>query len=357
MTPEPMSSHERILRMVEHREADRVPIVESPWGSTIERWQREGMPTPDFTAHFGLDRIVNVGVDNSPRYPAAVLEETEEYTITRSSYGVTMRNWRHAGGVPEFLDFTIVDRDSWAEAKARMTPSDDRIPWERLKRDYARWRAEGAWLSAGFWFGFDITHSWVVGTERVLLALMEDPDWIADIVNTMLELDLALWQRILDAGYAFDEIRWPDDLGYKGNQFMSPRMYRRIIMPAHQRAADWAHARGMKVRLHSCGDVNPLVPAFIEWGVDTLNPLEVKAGMDPVALKAAYGDRLAFHGGLNAVLYERPEEMWDEMHRVIPAMREGGGYIIASDHSVPDSVSLADFGEFVRLAKELGSYA
>jgi len=57
------------------------------------------------------------------------------------------------------------------------------------------------------------------------------------------------------------------------------------------------------------------------------------------------------------VLYERPEEMWDEMHRVIPAMREGGGYIIASDHSVPDSVSLGEFGEFVRLAKELGSYA
>jgi uroporphyrinogen decarboxylase len=112
----------------------------------------------------------------------------------------------------------------------------------------------------------------------------------------------------------------------------------------------------MKVRLHSCGDVNPLVTAFIDWGVDMLNPLEVKAGMDPLALKAAYGDRLAFHGGLNAVLYERPEEMWDEMRRVIPAMREGGGFVIASDHSVPDSVSLAEFAEFVRLAKELGSY-
>ncbi|MCD6302570.1 MAG: hypothetical protein J7M15_03475 [Anaerolineae bacterium] len=356
MIAEPMTTHERMRRMYAHQEADRVPIIESPWGSTIARWQREGMPTADFNGYFGLDRLIGVSVDNSPRYPQAVLEETDAYTVTRSSFGVTMRNWKHAGGVPEFLDFTIVDRDSWAEAKARMTPSDDRIPWDRLKRSYAGWRAAGAWLAANLWFGFDVTHSWVVGTERVLLALADDPEWIADIVHTMLDLNLALWQRVLDAGYTFDEVHWPDDLGYKGTQFMSPRMYRQIIMPAHRKAAEWAHARGMKVRLHSCGNVNPLVPAFIELGVDMLNPLEVKAGMDPLALKATYGDCLAFHGGLNAVLYERPEEMWDEMRRVIPGMRKGGGYVIASDHSVPDSVSLAEFAEFVRLAKELGRY-
>jgi uroporphyrinogen decarboxylase len=99
-----------------------------------------------------------------------------------------------------------------------------------------------------------------------------------------------------------------------------------------------------------------LVPEFIDAGVDMLNPLEVKAGMDPLALKAEYGDVLGFHGGLNAVLYETPELMWDEMRRVIPAMKAGGGYVIASDHSVPDNVTLEEFREFVRLAKELGRY-
>lgn len=74
------------------------------------------------------------------------------------------------------------------------------------------------------------------------------------------------------------------------------------------------------------------------------------------ALKRQYGSRLAFHGGLNAVLYDHPEQLWAEMRRVIPIMKEDGGYLISSDHSVPQSVSLKEFGEFVRLAKELGAY-
>jgi len=78
--------------------------------------------------------------------------------------------------------------------------------------------------------------------------------------------------------------------------------------------------------------------------------------MDPLALKAQYGDRLAFHGGLNALLYEQPERMWAEMERIIPDMKAKGGYIIGTDHSVPDSVSLDVYREFVARAKELGRY-
>jgi uroporphyrinogen decarboxylase len=133
-------------------------------------------------------------------------------------------------------------------------------------------------------------------------------------------------------------------------------MYRELVKPVHQRAAEWAHAKGVKVRLHSCGYVAPFIPDLIDAGIDVLNPLEVKAGMDPVALKRQYGDQLCLHGGLNAVLFERPEELWEQMRQVIPAMKENGGYWISSDHSVPESVSLETFREFVRLGKELGSY-
>jgi len=75
-----------------------------------------------------------------------------------------------------------------------------------------------------------------------------------------------------------------------------------------------------------------------------------------VVPKAEFGDKLGFHGGLNAVLYDKPDELWAEMCKVIPAMKRSGGYMISSDHSVPESVSLEQFGEFVRLAKELGAY-
>ncbi|NLN19416.1 MAG: hypothetical protein GX162_09110 [Firmicutes bacterium] len=351
-----LSTYERMKRMYDHQEADRVPITDTPWESTVERWRREGMGDVSYVDYFGLDRFAGISVDNSPRYEVKTLEQTDTYRIYTTKWGVTVRTWRHAGGVPEFLDFTIVDRATWQEAKARMTPDPDRINWQHLRRNYPTWRKEGYWITANLWFGFDVTHSWAVGTERVLMAMATDPEWLIDIFTHQLELDLALYEMIWDAGYHFDEIRWPDDMGYKGTQFFSLDMYREILKPVHRRAVEWAHARGVKVKLHSCGNINPFVPELIEIGIDMLNPIEVKAGMDPLALKKRYGDQLAFHGGLNAALFDHPELLWEHMEQVIPVMKVGGGYVIGSDHSVPESVSLEQFRHFVEMAKRLGSY-
>jgi len=353
-----MTSHERFKRMFEHRDADRIPVIDDPWGSTIERWRNEGMPDGvDFREFFGLDTVSGIGVDLSPRYPVKVIEETKEYRIHTTAYGATLKDWKHAGGVPEFLDFTIVDWDSWNAAKARMLVQHDRIPWEHLKQNYPRWKERGDWIQGGLWFGFDVTHSWTVGTTRVLLALIEQPEWLMDIFGHMLELNLALLDAVWDAGYRFDSIMWPDDMGYKHSQFFSLRTYRKVLKPYHARAIEWAHAKGIKAHLHSCGDVNPFIPELIEIGLDALNPLEVKAGMDPVALKSKFGDKLVFHGGINAVLWDKPDEIEAEMRAVVPEMKNSGGYIFSSDHSVPSSVSLKDFQHIVSLAKELGSYA
>lgn len=352
-----MTSHERFARMYAHREADRIPVIDSPWGATIERWQREGMPTDvSFVDYFGLDKIAHIGVDNSPRYPTRVIEETDAYIINTTSWGATLKNWKHIASTPEFLDFTIKDPSSWCEAKARMTPSNDRIPWERLRHDYPIWRKEGHWIEAGLWFGFDVTHSWTVGTERLLMALIDDPDWCVDMFNHFLDVNLALLDAVWDAGYTFDEVTWPDDMGYKLNQFFSVRTYRRLLKPVHKRAVDWAHAKGIRARLHSCGDIRPFIPELVDIGVDALNPLEVKAGVDPIAVKQTYGDRLVLHGGINAVLWDDREAIEAEMRRVIPIVKENGGYIFSSDHSVPSAVSLDNFRTIVNLAKALGSY-
>jgi len=353
----PMTSHERFKRMFEHREADRVPIIDGPWGATIERWHREGMPTDtSFVDFFDLDHVAHIGVDNSPRYEAKTLEQTDEYRVYTTQWGATQKNWTHAASTPEFLDFTVVDADSWRDAKARMTPTRDRVNWEHLKTNYPKWRERGYWIEAGFWFGFDVTHAWMVGTERVLMAMATDPEWVTDIFNHMLDLDISLFEMILAEGYTFDAIRWPDDMGYKQNQFFSIPMYRELLRPAHQRAIEWAHSKGVHACLHSCGDVRPFLPEFMDMGLDCLNPLEVKAGMDPVAIKGEYGDKLVIHGGINAVLWDDLDAITAEMRRVVPTLKQSGGYIFSSDHSVPSSVSLENFRTITDLAKQLGAY-
>ncbi|MFC1582272.1 uroporphyrinogen decarboxylase family protein [Planctomycetota bacterium] len=352
-----MTTQERFNAMYEHREGDRIPIIDGPWGSTIERWQREGMPEDiSWVDYFDVDHAVGIDVDNSPRYEARTIEETDEYRVYTTNWGATMKSWSHATSTPEFMDFTIKDPDSWQEAKARMTPDRDRVPWDVLEKEYKGWLDKGYWKTMGFWFGFDVTHSWTVGTERLLMAMVTDPEWVIDMFNHFLDVNIALYEQVLAEGYTFDAIQWPDDMGYKLHQFFSLDTYRTMVKPVHQRAAEWAHSKGMKVRLHSCGDIRPLIPDIIDAGIDCLNPLEVKAGMDALKIKAEYGDKLVLNGGVNAVLWDKPDKIRAEMEAVIPGLKQGGGYIFSSDHSIPDAVSLEDFRGIIELAKELGSY-
>lgn len=351
-----MTTKERFSRMYEHRDADRVPILDSPWRQTIDRWISEGMPDDDYVTFFDLDKVAHISADYSPRYPVKTVEETDEYVIFTTGWGATLKNWKHIASTPDFLDFTVKDRETWAEAKGRMRPSRDRVDWRILEAGYPKWRAEGRWIVANMWFGFDVTHSWMVGTERVLMALLEDPDWCSDMFNAYLDLNIAMLDMIWDAGYTFDEVNWPDDMGYKGTQFFSLKVYRELVKPVQRRAIEWARAKGVKTRLHSCGDITKFIPEFIEIGLDALNPLEVKAGVDPAVAKRLYGDKLVLHGGINAVLWDDAEKIISEIAHIVPTLKENGGYIFASDHSIPNSVSLGNFTRIIEAAKKYGAY-
>ncbi|MFW5996950.1 MAG: uroporphyrinogen decarboxylase family protein [Lentisphaeria bacterium] len=351
-----MTSKERILRAIEHRETDRVPIVEKPWPATLERWRREGLGDKTPEEYFGLDQIVPLRVDNSPRFPNDVIEETDDYKVVRTKWGMTEKKWKHKGGTPLKLESAITTPDDWLEAKQRMTYNEDRIPWDQLKNNWKKWQENGAFIQATGWFGFDVTHSHIIGTENALMALIENPEWLVDMWHTQQNLNLSLLDRVWDEGYKFDGLRWPDDMGYKLSQFFSVDMYRELLKPIHQRAVEWAHAKGISASLHSCGDIRPFIPDLVEIGVDCLNPLEVKAGVDPLAVKEEFGDRLALHGGFDALLWHDLDKMAEAVKTNLPLLRKGGGYIFATDHSTPDEVSLNDFQRIIDLVKEAGGY-
>ncbi len=352
-----MTTHERFARCFQHKEADCIPIIDSPWAGTLRRWRAEGMPAGvDWEDYFGVDKLGEISVDITPRYAVRILEEDERSYVATSAWGVTMRHFKQEDSTPEFLDFKVNNAEAWAQAKARMTLDDDRINWAYLKENYPRWKAEGRWIRANFWFGFDVAHSWMFGTEDFLVALLEEPELCRDIFETYLNSCIALFGRIWDEGYHFDEIYWPDDMGYKGTPFFSPNVYRELLKPYHKRAVDWAHERGVYAHLHSCGNIMRLLPDIVETGIDALNPIEVKAGMDAIAIKQTYGDKLTLHGGINAVLWDKRDAILAEIEQLVPALKQNGGFIFSSDHSIPNSVSLQNFREIVAAVKRAGSY-
>lgn len=352
-----MTSFERMQCVYAHREPDRLPLLDGPWGSTVARWRREGFPEQagvgDF---FGFERIAGIGADNSPRYPSQVVEETDEYVISTTSWGATMRNWKHKASVPDFLDFKVVDRETWEDAKSRMTPTEDRVNWDTLERHHRSWRKQGLWIQAGAWFGYDVFASWHVGTERMLMAMVEDPEWCADMFHHALDVNLKLLEMAWDRGFTFDCLSFPDDLGYKNGSFFSLKTYREVLKPAHKRAFDWAHNRGAKVMLHSCGNIMELLPDLIEIGLDGLNPIETKAGMDLVKIKELFGDKLVLQGGIDVRKMNQEAEIEDEIRTKVTVAKKDGGYIYHSDHSVPDSVSFSDYCRVIELVRFYGRY-
>jgi uroporphyrinogen decarboxylase len=352
-----MSSYERMKRVYDHQEPDRVPIIDSPWGTTLRRWRAEGLPEAvSWVEYFDLDRPGGVGVDTSPRFEHRVIEQTEEYIVEHNSWGVTTKNFKKTTSTPQDIDFTIRDRATWADAKKRLTPTDDRIDWKHLEAHYASMRQQQLWISAGAWFGYDIVNARMVGTENLLIGMADDPDWVRDMLDTLCDLALTLFDRVWDAGYTFDEIQWPDDMGYRNGLLFSKAMWADMVRPYQKRTIDWAHAKGIKAQIHSCGNIMELVPELVDLGLDVLNPLEVKAGMDPVSIKQRYGTRLATRGGFDV----RNWSAWDtaeaEIRAKLPVLMAGSGYVFSSDHSIPDSVSFDTMGRIIHLVKELATY-
>ncbi|MFQ6044100.1 MAG: uroporphyrinogen decarboxylase family protein, partial [Candidatus Poribacteria bacterium] len=192
--------------------------------------------------------------------------------------------------------------------------------------------------------------------ERMLMALLDDPEWCMDMFNHALSVNLALLEMVWNRGYTFDCLRFPDDLGYKNGLFFSLDVYRQVLKPAHKRACDWAHERGVKVMLHSCGNIMEIIPDLIDAGFDAINPLETKAGMDLVELKKLYGSDLVLEGGIDVRKMTRADEIEEEIRSKITAAKVGGGYIYHSDHSVPDNISFADYCRVIALVKHYGRY-
>jgi len=356
-----MTSRERYLHVLNHQEADRIPMTDSPWGETVARWHREGLPqNTDLSDYFGWDRMATYGGDWTLRLPGETIEETEDYIITRSGNGAITKNFK--GGVnphhssTQWIGFTITDPKVWDEHKHRLEPTRDRINWDGLK-------SNGEMMDKGILtvvmqpIGFD-PNTQIIGQPQLLMAMAEEPEWVKDIFEVTTNLAIGLIKMMIEEGARFDVGMTTDDLGYCAGPFFSPKHFRQLLKPSHKRYCDFCHENGMKTILHCCGNVNELIPDLIDAGWDCLNPIEVKAGMDLRELKPLYGDKLAFFGGIDVRLMpaEDDEIIEEEVQSKILCAKQNGGYIYHSDHSVPENVSLANYQRLMRLVHKYGVY-
>lgn len=352
-----MNSQERILAALNHKEADRIPLMDGPWFTTVERWRKEGLPADVDPYDLFQFEMAGFCCDTSLRLPTEIIEDTDEYHIVKNANGVTMKNWKHATSTPQLLGFTLTTPEIWHELKPLTAYDPKRIDWDGIRKGYDKARAGGKFVYCAFVMGYDQLSS-IVGPETLLPAMLTEPEWVEDMFRTFMDLNIACAEEMIARGFEFDGAFLYDDLGYRNGTFFSSAIYREMLFPEHKRICDFCHAQGWKVILHTCGNVYLHIPALIEAGFNCLQPIEVKAGMDLIRLKKEYGDALSFMGGIDvrAMADPDPAVIEEEIRSKITFAKRGGGYIYHSDHSVPDNVSFAQYKRVIELVHTYGKY-
>lgn len=352
-----MTPCERIKIVLSHKEPDRVPIHDSPWGATVDRWRGEGLPSGMSPADFFGYEIASFGADTSPQFLVEVLHEDEKYITERTSFGGVRRNHRDYSTTPEIIDWPCKSRGDWEKVKVRLEPSDKRVDWVSGLQAFNRERSRGRFIMYWAAVGFDKIQSYVK-TDELLKAVVRDPGWVIDMYETDAKLVMDMCERMINGGFKFDGAFLGCDLGYKNGLFFSPKRFEEQLHPVFKKLCSFFKSRDMPVFLHSCGRVKDLIPYFIEEGISVLQPLEVKAGMDLIELKESYGDKMTFMGGIDVRLMalEDPKPIEEEVRRKITFAKEGGGYIYHSDHSVPKDVSFKNYQHVINLVRKYGAY-
>ena len=355
-----MTGIERIGNILRRRPVDRIGLFEHFWTDTRQTWEDEGHITPDedLGDHFGYDMALCWPFDMVADldFVPQVLEETEETMLVRDGNGALLRKHKVREGTPEHVDFLVKEREAWErEIKPRLWADPRRINFEAY-REARRHAGEADRFFA--WSGvnvFEIMKD-VCGHEHMLVGMALDPDWVRDMVQTYTRLTIELQEILFAQEGRPDGIWYYEDMGFKGRPFMSPSMYREIVQPGHCQSFGYAKSLGLPVIVHSCGMVAPLVPDMMAAGMDCLQVIEVKAGMDLVQLYQDYGEKLSFMGGIDVrTLYSNDRAEIDaELEAKIPIVKQGFGYVLHSDHSIPASVQYDTYRYFIERGLELG---
>jgi len=352
-----MTPRERVLCALQHKKPDLVPIQDSPWETTVARWHREGLPADKSPTDYFAYAFRAYDFDISFQLPEVVVEETDDYVVVRNSSGAVVKNWKHATSTPGYLDFAVKDRATWEQYKPLLSWNERRLDWDKALHRFKADKEAGWFCHFAGAMGYDRSQG-IVGSERLLMAMLDDPHWVRDIFATGVQLLIDGAEEMMGRGFDFDGAFLYDDMGYRNGPLFSPRLYRELLFPYHKRIVDFFHGKGLKVILHSCGCVKPLIPDLIRAGFDCLQPLEVKAGMDLMQLKKLYGERLAFMGGIDVRLMamENLRPLEEEIASKFAVAMADGAYIYHSDHSVPDNVSFANYCRVMELVAKYGRY-
>jgi hypothetical protein len=264
----------------------------------------------------------------------------------------SLRNLENKATLPLPMDWPVRTMDDWLKIKPWYQYSEARFgqDWERVAREHL---AAGRVVSVSIPGGFDEPRQ-LLGEERLCLAYYDQPELVHDILDTIGATAFKVLDRV-SSTVQVDLLSVHEDMAGKSGPLAGPRQVTAFIKPYYRRIWDMLAERGVRLfDQDSDGDMNAVIPAFMEAGVNLMHPMEPAANMDIVKTRELYGNNLAFYGGIDKhVLRRGQEEIVAELEYKIPPMVASGGCMLALDHRIPNGTPLEAYRFYIRKAWEI----
>ncbi len=356
-----MTHKERTLAAINHQEPDCVPIC---------AWY-----TPEaeknLLAHLGLDTS-QIGI-----YQAGVgaleikmdhdflitwigpctsyyAQESSEYS---DEWGIGWKWFRHGtgGSYTEMVYHPLAGDDDLS--KLHIPDFADEKRYEGSRKMIATYGDEYAIMGGVACTLFEL--AWYLrGLENLMMDMLVNKDYANELLDRLMTWILIAGRKLIELGV--DIIWMGDDAGMQDRMLMRPELWREFLKPRYARMfSEFKDINpDIKIAFHSDGYIEPIIPDFIEIGLDILNPVQPKS-MDPAKLKKLYGDKLTFWGcvDIQEVLpFGTPEDVEQEVKLRIETVGRGGGLLLAPAHNIQPQVTIENILAFYRAARKYGKY-
>lgn len=360
------ATHERVIAALERREPDRVPTMDVmfEYANIYQVLGKKPLPLGWLFENRHTARALDF-LAPGPLTPFIVDKSMEIYTYDRTAAAVEMGSdsvwvtyppvWRYDDsrsmhdisgrtyqvtfdgkgnlGTPMYTGGLISGPDDW-----RAWPKKDllRLP-EKNHRMYSR--IQNDFGDRIFIFGVFVDgifgYAWgCMGFERFVVAARKERAFVDRMIAFYTDLYCMMIEAMSDAG--LPGVIYADDLAYRSGPMLDPRQYESLLGESFRRLTDTAHRLGMKIVIHSCGNVYKLLDWFADCGFDGVHALEPTAGVELAKAKEMVGDRLCLLGNMDIthILVDASrEEVFEAVRRSIEAAGRGGGYIVAPTNS------------------------
>lgn len=352
-----MTSQERVMKALDFELPDRVPMLGGFWPEWVQKWRQEkGLPAEaSVDDYYQVDDYIAVG-DETP-YPTRATELKREggYVYTRDGWGQVKRTRASTSYFYEQLSFAYDERGELiygdfdpVDLPQRYAALDAQMA--RLKQRYCVFAKTG---------GPFIRTYFMRGEVPFLMDLAAAPARAAEMAMRTAHHLAAVGLEELRRWDLYDTGVWVfDDMACAQNPMFSPRAAEAVLAPAWSYMVDAFRAAGArKVILHSDGNILPLLDLLLDCGFDGINPVEYRAGLDVVELRARYGRRLALLGGLDNVHILRegtPEQIREHTRHVLSAGAEGG--LCLGTHSIGPDIPVRNWEAAFEAWQEYGRY-